>query len=247
MKLFSMYTFNTLKNRVLNQSYMIMVLFFFIFGTCSCAAGSNTQTGPVDPKRFSDQINTFLKWDNKNSYPQNALLFVGSSSIRFWHTASFFPNYKIINRGFGGAHISDVNYYYKQIVANYKPAKIIFYAGDNDIAAGKSADQVLKDFQIFIRHVARDLPEAQVFFISIKPSLQRWELWPEMSLANGKIQAFIESKPNMFYVDIAQAMLDKKPAPNPALFFDDGLHLNYQGYKLWTEILTPYIEKGTSK
>ena len=217
--------------------FLILNLFF------TCAAGFKTQPVIPGPERFSSEIDTFIQWDKKNSYPQNAVLFVGSSSIRLWNTALSFPNLPVINRGFGGSQISDVNYYYKQIVKKYKPSKIIFYAGDNDIAAGKSAEQVLQDYQIFIEKVEQDFPETQVFYLPIKPSLRRWSLWSEMSAANAKIKEFIDTKPNLFYIDTATAMLNLKLEPNPDLFIDDGLHLNDQGYQLWREILSPYIEQ----
>lgn len=232
-----------LKKRTRYHRHPTLLLLLILILFHSCASGFKTQTTVIGPERFSNEINTFIQWDKKNSYPQNAVLFVGSSSIRLWNMVLSFPNLQVINRGFGGSQISDVNYYYEQVVKKYKPAKIIFYAGDNDIAAGKSADQVLKDYQIFIEKVEQDFPETQVFYLPIKPSLSRWQLWSEMSAANAKIKEFIETKPNLFYVDTASAMLNQKSEPNPDLFIDDGLHLNDQGYQLWNEILSPYIEK----
>ena len=232
-----------LKKRIRYHRYQTLLLLLILILFYSCAAGFKTQTTVPGPERFSNEIDTFIQWDKKNSYPQNATLFVGSSSIRLWNTALAFPNLQVINRGFGGSQISDVNYYYEYVVKKYKPAKIIFYAGDNDIAAGKSASQVLHDYQIFIEKVEQDFPETQVFYLPIKPSLSRWQLWSEMSAANAMIKEFIETKPNLFYVDTASTMLNQKLEPNPDLFIDDGLHLNDQGYQLWKKILSPYIEK----
>ncbi len=75
-----------------------------------------------DPVRFKNEINEFTKWDTKNSFPEHAILFVGSSSIRFWKSHDSFPDYPIINRGFGGSHISDVLYYYDQVIKKYQPS-----------------------------------------------------------------------------------------------------------------------------
>lgn len=200
------------------------------------------QTPDPDPERFRKEIETFIQWDKKNSYIENAILFVGSSSIRLWSTASSFPKLYVINRGFGGSHISDVNYYYEQIVKKYKPSKIIFYAGDNDITAGKSPDQVLEEYQNFVENVERDFPETLVFYLPIKPSLSRWLFWPQMLAANLKIKQFIEAKPNLFYIDTASPMLNNAGEPNPDLFIDDGLHLNEQGYQLWNKVLSLYFE-----
>jgi len=224
----------------LNQLFAVR---FVLILTLFLAIELNAQTPLAEHDRFSQEINAFIQWDKKNSFPNNAILFVGSSSIRLWNTALSFPNLPIINRGFGGSEVSDVNAYYEFVVKKYAPSQIVFYAGDNDIAAGKSADQVFDDFKRFVENVARDIPGSQVFYIPIKPSISRWNLWPEMAAANAKIKAFFKNKPNLFYVDTASPMLDDASQPRRELFMDDGLHLNERGYQLWNEILAPYIER----
>ncbi len=220
---------------------LIISILFYSFTT-----EFKTQKPVLGPERFSKQIETFIQWDKKNSYSENAILFVGSSSIRLWNTAISFPNLKIINRGFGGSQISDVIHYYKQVVMKYRPSKIVFYAGDNDIAAGKSADQVLKDYKLFVSKVEQDFPKAEIFYLPIKPSLSRWPLWPKMASANEMIKQFVKSKLNLFYVETTSAMLNETNEPNPDLLIDDGLHLNKKGYQIWTRILLPFIENENS-
>jgi hypothetical protein len=56
-------------------------------------------------------IEAFEMEDAINPPPQGAIVFIGSSSIRFWDTDAAFPDHQIINRGFGGSHISDCNEY----------------------------------------------------------------------------------------------------------------------------------------
>jgi lysophospholipase L1-like esterase len=230
------------QEQIRTYRYLPFFLFLILISFLSLSFNLIAQTTDPDSQRFGKEIETFLQWDKKNSFNKNEILFVGSSSIRFWPSASSFPNLYIINRGFGGAHISDVNHYYERIVKKYKPAKIIFYAGDNDIAAGKTPDQVLKDYKHFIGKVEQDFPQTHVFYIPIKPSLKRWQLWPQMLTANLKVKQFIEAKPNLFYIDTASPMLNENGEPNPDLFLDDGLHLNEQGYQLWDKVLAPFFE-----
>ena len=85
-------------------------------------------------------------WDKKNTSPSDPIVFVGSSSIRKWETANYFPELPIVNRGFGGAHISDVNYFINETVLKYGPKVIVFYAGDNDINYGKTPKNVFLDY-----------------------------------------------------------------------------------------------------
>lgn len=217
-----------------NQRYILFTILLAI--TVSMA-----QENP-DPQRFAKAIETFENWDQKNSFPAGATLFVGSSSIRLWKTTESFPGIKVINRGFGGSHISDVIYYFDTIVQPYKPASIIFYAGDNDIAAGKTPNQVLADYKKFVQKVSGIDPGIEIIFLPIKPSILRMQYWPVMQEANNLIKTYIEESEGLIYVDTATPMLDSVGRPLAELFMDDDLHLNAEGYQLWNKILRPYLK-----
>src|SRR5687767_185738 len=93
---------------------------------------------------FEKEIRAFEAADAKHGPTSGGVLFVGSSSIRLWTTlAKDFPELPVINRGFGGSQIADSIRYAPRIVLPYKPKTIILYAGDNDLADGKSPEQVL--------------------------------------------------------------------------------------------------------
>jgi iduronate 2-sulfatase len=194
-----------------------------------------------DPLRFKTEIDAFAFTDETNAPTENPLLFVGSSSIRYWPTETSFPNCGTLNRGFGGAHISDVQNFYQETVAEYRPRAIVFYAGDNDIAFGKSPARVFENFKDFVATVRRDLPDTPIFFLAIKPSGSRWQLWNAMAEANGLVRTWAESQPNLQFVDVATPMLGDDGAPDEELFVGDRLHLNTEGYVLWKSILGPYL------
>jgi len=208
----------------------------------------NTNHTPnPDPSRFKEAVEIFNRFDLKNSFPKDAILFVGSSSIRLWESAVNFPGYPVINRGFGGSHISDVIYYIEPLVIKYNPWMIVLYAGDNDIAAAKKAEQVFGDYKKFVNLVKKELPNAKIIFLPIKPSLDRWKFWDEIKEANGMIRIFTEKDKSLYYVDTATPMLGSEALPDSSLFVEDGLHLNSKGYELWTEILIPVLEKIYNK
>jgi lysophospholipase L1-like esterase len=212
-----------------------------------CLAVLNAQEKPAvkeDATRWEESIRVFEQWDSKNTFASNAVLFVGSSSIRLWPTRECFENFDVINRGFGGSHISDVNYYADRIVLFYKPKVIVFYAGDNDLASGKSAECVFDDYVKFVSLVSRKLPKTRIIFISIKPSGSRWSLWDVMNKANAMIKNFSMKDNRLFYFDGATPLLDSNGRPNQGLFLKDQLHLNSKGYEVWTKLLKPIIEKA---
>lgn len=208
---------------------------------------SNAQTEPVENNpaaRWEETIRTFEDWDKKNSFPPDAVLFVGSSSIRLWPTRECFGRFDVINRGFGGSQISDVVYFAERIVLPYKPKIIVFYAGDNDIAGGKTAKRVFEDYKKFIGLVQKQLPTTRIIFISIKPSGSRWSLWNVMKDANKMIEDFSQKDDRLYYLDAATTLLDSNSQPNDELFLSDRLHLNDKGYQIWTKLLTPVIKQA---
>jgi lysophospholipase L1-like esterase len=197
-------------------------------------------------KRWGKDIQAFLDWDAKNSVPQDAVLFLGSSSVRGWQTARFFPDFKVINRGFGGSQTPAVNYFFDRIAAPYKPKVICLYVGDNDIAVGKSPERVFDDFKQFKALCDKHTPLAQVVYISIKPSGSRWNVWPQMKAANELIEAHCQKLDNFHYIDLAGCLLDESGRPDDELYLGDKLHLNEKGYTKWTNKLRPLLEKLTA-
>ncbi len=205
-------------------------------------SGENRVADP-DPKRFQNEIDAFNKWDAKNSWPKEAVLFVGSSSIRMWKTHEAFPDFPVINRGFGGAHISDVLYYYNDIVKKYRAPIIVFYAGDNDIAGGKTVVQVYEDYVKFVKMIKKDDFEVKLIYIPIKPSINRWRYWEKMNRVNLKIKEYNDKDENLYYIDLATPLLDASGNPKKDVFIGDGLHLNKKGYALWEKLLSLLLEQ----
>ena len=214
--------------------FMLSILF-------SHLSGEDSIVPDPDPGRFQNEIDRFMHWDRQNSWPDNAILFVGSSSIRMWMTHDAFQEFPVINRGFGGAHTSDVNAFYDQVVKKYDPALIVLYVGDNDIAGDKSPEQVFEDYQKFVSRMKRDHPDAKLIFIPIKPSQSRWEFWPKMQETNRLVQEFNDSDPDLYYLDLATPLLNSEGIPEPSLYLEDQLHLSKKGYAVWESILMPRL------
>jgi lysophospholipase L1-like esterase len=228
--------------RLQRFSVILFVLFFVFSIQYGYSQNNDASVKDPDPKRFEKQIDKFSHWDRKNSYPKNSVLFIGSSSIRLWETYVFFSDYPVINRGFGGAHISDVIHFYNRLVLKYKPQIIVFYAGDNDIAYEKSPEHVIDDYKRFIELVQADLHDTKIIYLPIKPSLARWQFWTKMNTVNISIREYCEDESNLYYVDTANPMFGSDNQPDKSLFIADSLHLNQKGYQKWSDILSPFLK-----
>ncbi len=179
--------------------------------------------------------------DEKHPPPHNGIVFVGSSSIRFWKLEKYFPNQDVINRGFGGSYISDSVYFAERLVLKHKPRTIVLYAGDNDLAAGKSPETVFGDLKQFDQKIHTALPAARILVISVKPCRLRAKLIDKVRQTNELIEAHCKKDERLVYVDVFHPMLEKDGKPRKELFIFDGLHLNTAGYKLWASLVSPHL------
>jgi lysophospholipase L1-like esterase len=216
----------------------IGAILFILFGL----AASFAQTYDRE-KIWEADMKRFAEIDRTQTPPENAILFVGSSSIRLWESLrTDFPQFKVINRGFGGSQFEDVNHYFGQIVAPYKPKKIVLYVSENEIDAKQTAENVLEDFKIFVAFRDKNLPDTPIVFISLKPSIFRWQMWAEMSKANELIKAEAKKHKRVEFADLAAKMLGADGKPLPDIFVQDNLHMNAKGYRIWKENLLSFLK-----
>lgn len=194
--------------------------------------------------QWEPAIRAFESQDAKKPPPRNAVLFIGSSSIRWWRTSELFPEFPVINRGFGGSLITDINYYLKRIVIPYKPKVVVFYCGGNDLhVGGKSPEQVFNDFNSFVESVHSALPKTRIIFMSLKPGPDAWNSRQLEYEVNSRVKALCEKQENLFYVDVATGMLNSKGVPDPNDYQKDGVHLTYKADRKWAELLRPTLRK----
>ena len=195
-----------------------------------------------DPARFNQPFKEFSKQDQVKEPNQNQLiLFTGSSSIRFWDIEKSFPQKNLLNRGFGGAHISDVLYFYDHLFPKYRPVRIIFYCGENDLWSGKPVDQVKVDFSARWLKIKKDLPKSDLVYLSCKPSpkrISKWNLYQSLNLKIKKLSHFEE---RLHFVDISKTLLKSDMTFHKGLWRPDNLHLNAAGYTKWSRVVSPWL------
>jgi hypothetical protein len=194
---------------------------------------------------FANEIRDFKHQDSLNFPARNGILFIGSSSIRLWNDLEQrFAGKPIIKRGVGGCELWQVvDFYTPYILFPYHPRKIFIYAGENDIAAGKNSAFVLDEFQKLWQMIRQQLPKAQIYFMSIKPSPSRARYFNEMINANKLIKAYLVGKPKSHFVDVSSVIYkDNTSTPDSSLFKADYLHLNSRGYDRWQRVLKPYVK-----
>ena len=203
------------------------------------AAGAFAQTA----EKWDPAIAKFEAADKVSPPPQNAIVFIGASSIVRWNLTEYFPELgpRAINRGFGGSQSVDAVRYVDRIVIPYHPRIVVYYAGDNDVEADVPASEIARQFALFEQKVHAALPATRVIFISIKPSIRRWKWIDAIRTSNAIVKAYCLKTPNTRFMDIENAMLGADGKPNPELLVPDGLHMTPAGYRIWTAALAPLL------
>jgi hypothetical protein len=195
-------------------------------------------------QNFIAEIKSFEKQDSLSLPDTEQVLLVGSSTFRLWFTSKEdLAGFPVINRGFGGSQMSDLNFYFERIVTKYNPKIILVYEGDNDLAAGESPLSVFEDFKIFAEKVKRQLPDAIVGYCSIRPSLARINLRDKQLEANDLIKAYCKKLNGFYFVDIQKDFYLKNGDLMPDIFVSDKLHMNKKGYDIWTIATRKFLKR----
>lgn len=187
---------------------------------------------------------TIARLEGSNAdVPKDSVVFIGSSSIVGWDLEEYFPELTAVNRGFGGSQINEVTYFAERILVPLRPRLIVFYAGDNGVAAGVSPREVHDRFRRFVQLARLRCPGTPIVFVAIKPSLARWHWIDNIREANRLVaeQCRRNATVQMAFLDIQPIMLGADGRPREELLREDGLHLSPQGYRLWSEALRPYL------
>lgn len=196
---------------------------------------------------YRAEMHSFLSADLVSKPSPCGVLFTGSSSIKFWASLrEDMAPAEVLNRGFGGSTIAEINDAFDYVITPYWPKAIFFYAGENDISHdGLSPAQVLAAFERFMAMKTAKLGDVPVYFLSIKPSKLRW---PDLGLqqeTNRLIERFAGTRPDLHYVDVATPMIDRGEVRD--IFRADDLHMTPEGYRIWASTLRPLVLREAAR
>lgn len=219
---------------------LVFVLFF-----ASCSTTYQTKYAATKAPWESD-IAQLEAIDQANSYPDSSILFIGSSSIRLWETlGTDLAPYPTIRRGYGGASYSDIIHFTERLVYPHKMRALVIFVA-NDILGSetdKQPSEVLGLFKEVVSIVRKKFPTTPIYSIAVTPTPRRWKVWTETQKANKLIKKYCEASSNLYFIDTERDFLTDSNQPKPELFRDDNLHLNDDGYKLWSKIIKSEIDR----
>lgn len=196
-----------------------------------------------DPKRWDKAMAAFDEQDKATPPPRAPIVFTGSSSITRWKdVGKTFAEFPVINRGFGGSQTPDVNYHLDRVVLRYEPRLVVLYSGSNDLAAGRTPEQVLEEFRKFVTRIHEKFPKTGIVYLSIHTPPGRLKLKDVNERTNDLIRTECGKDARLAFVDIRAKMLGSDGQPIAALYADP-LHPTMAAYELWAEVLRPALKQ----
>jgi len=195
--------------------------------------------------RFKTDIAKILARDAKTPPPTEGILFIGSSTIVRWKLDQWFPNRPAINHGFGGSYLGDTVFYFDMLVTPVRPKQIVVFAGSNDLAAGKSPEEVTRDLVGLVR---KELPETKLYYLAVTPSVARWKMIDAQRATTKLMAAEIEKLnqvgdvPAVNFIPTEAALLGPDGQPRSKLYVADGLHLSDDGYAIITKLVADALK-----
>ena len=192
--------------------------------------------------KFEARIKKFESLDSIQPPAKGQILLLGSSTLDFWKSyQQDLLGYSVINRGVAATQMADVNELFDRWTLPYQPDWILLYEGDNDLAANKTPEQILADYQVFAKKIKTFLPNTKVAIYAIKPSILRVAMLDKQKETNALLKKFARKNKHFYYIDTFSALIDGKGQPLPDVYIQDNLHLNAKGYTIWAAITRQFL------
>jgi lysophospholipase L1-like esterase len=153
---------------------------------------------------------------------------------------------QVMQRGYGGAKLTDFNYYAGRIIKPH-PFKAIVVFVANDITGGendRTPREVYQLFRMLVEQIRERNGQSPVFWIETTPTPSRWDAIEDVRKANRLIRDYCNKQEGLYYISTADLFLDETLFPDSSLFREDMLHLNRSGYLRWAERIKGSLEAG---
>jgi lysophospholipase L1-like esterase len=206
------------------------------------------QTSPASSHPFESEVTALEATLSQSPVAPGPIVFYGSSSIRRWKSLSQdFPDYSVLNCGFGGSRLADCALYAKRLVIPRKPSAVVIYAGDNDLAVGTDPDKAFQSFQQLFGIFRNYSPSMPIAFVSVKPSPARCRYLDNIRRFNRLVEDYLQKKAETDYIDVFSDMLGPDQKPIPSLFVNDQIHLSPAGYQILRKEIGEFLAEDCSK
>jgi lysophospholipase L1-like esterase len=167
-----------------------------------------------------------------------SVAFFGDSLTADGSWEEWFPDYTVHNLGVAGDTTDDLLARMDQVV-DARPGAIALLVGTNDLGMRRSVEHLVRNAELLLVNLRRDLPGTRTLVQSIMPRGR--EFAEQIQDANRHLRQF-SATVSAQYLDLWPAFALEDGELNPA-YSEDRLHLNEAGYRTWLDELRPALER----
>lgn len=232
--------------------FIIIIIILSLIVTCLGIHIYKISTNNENDFEKYYRIKTEAFATNNLNASKGQIVFIGDSITDLCPLDDYYNDLPLAtyNRGIGGDTTAGLLKRLDISVLQINPAKIVLLIGANDINGGVSEEDILKNYREILNTITDKLPETEICMMSIIPQNHDIETYSEIDVdkttpiiisLNEKLKEMSEEYNNVIYIDLFSELKDK----NNFLikeYSDDGIHLNGNGFKVWADVLKPYIK-----
>jgi len=224
------------------QAALIVLLFLFSF---HFTHGQSSL--PEDILKWEPDIQVFDSLNHVEQSDSLTLLVTGSSSVRIWDSIhKDLAPYQVMQRGYGGAKMTDFSYYADRIIKPQQFKAIVVFVA-NDITGAESdrtPKEVYRLFKDLAKQVRKRNAATPLCWIEVTPTPKRWDVSQEIQEASGLIETYCNKHDDLHFINTFDQYISPEGLPDSTFFKKDMLHLNSSGYQQWSGIIKTYLEEA---
>lgn len=199
-----------------------------------------------DTKRINELSKTFdrhyseriVAFEKENKRAKNVdIAFLGDSITEHYNVKKAYSQYKVLNRGISGDTTNGVITRLGVSVYEIQPKVTALLIGVNNI------DTMMDNYETILKGFKENIPNMKVVLLSLTPMTGDYTYRNETAKKNNeKIKEFAQGY-SYSYIDLYSSLLDQNTKELNKNYTIDGLHLNDNGYKIVTSLITPVLSE----
>lgn len=221
----------------------ILVLIVVLVTTSDIFAQKIVADTSYRPKTYDQQVEQFRSYPNS----ENDLIFLGNSITARNHWEELLQMPAARNRGISGDTTFGILERLDEITEGH-PKKIFILIGINDISRNFTDEIIIENYKKILRRINKESPLTRIYVQTILPVNATFGVYKnhygkdDHILGINNFLREMNKEKGLTLIDLHDHFLDANNHLD-AKYTEEGLHLNANGYKLWADLLKPYLEE----
>ena len=168
--------------------------------------------------------------------------FIGDSLTDGYDVVRHYPDYKVTNRGIGGDTTFRVEERLQVSLYDIQPKVVVMLIGANNM------DTMFENYEQIIISMKENMPNTEIILVSLTAmGGEHWGRKNQLACYNNVKIKLLAEKHDCIYVDLYSAQFNVETGEIYEEYTTDGGHQTEEGYKIFTDTITPAIEEALKK